>query len=51
MVPIGIAHLHISGDEVVVPNTHVDQFNALRNYVRGKIVPDTEVYIRNVIGN
>jgi sporulation protein YlmC with PRC-barrel domain len=51
MVPIGLAHLHINNDEVVLPNIHIDQFNALPNYEAGKIGPDTEMYVRSVIGS
>ncbi len=51
MIPIGIAHLHTNSDEVVLPNVHADQFNALPSYEDGKIGPDTEVYIRGVIGS
>ncbi|MFD0941053.1 PRC-barrel domain-containing protein [Pedobacter boryungensis] len=51
MIPIGIAHLHTSDDEVVLPNIHLDQYNALPAYEADKIGPDTEAYIRNVIGS
>jgi hypothetical protein len=51
MIPIGIAHLHVSDDEVVLPNVHLDQFNALPPYEEDKIGPETEVYIREVIGS
>jgi hypothetical protein len=51
MIPIGLAHLHTSADEVVLPNIHIDQFNALPNYEQGAIGPDTEMYIRSVIGS
>jgi hypothetical protein len=51
MIPIGLAHLHTSDDTVVLPNIHIDQFNALPTYESGKIGPDTEMYIRSVIGS
>ena len=51
MIPIGIAHLHTSDDEVVLPNVHVEQFNALPAYDEDKTVPATEVQIREVIGS
>lgn len=51
MVPIGIAHLHTSDDEVVLPNVHIDQFNALPAYDEDATVPATEVQIREVIGS
>ena len=51
MIPIGIAHLHTSDDEVVLPNVHTEQFNALPNYVDGEIGPATEVQVREIIGS
>ncbi|MFI5453404.1 PRC-barrel domain-containing protein [Pedobacter sp. UC225_61] len=51
MIPIGIAHLHTSDDEVVLPNIHLDQYNALPAYEFDKISPETEVYIRTIIGS
>ena len=51
MIPIGIAHLHTSDDEVILPNVHVEQFNALPAYDENNTVPATEVQIREVIGS
>lgn len=51
MIPIGIAHLHTSDDEVVLPGIHTEQFRALPAYEEGRIGPDTEVQIRSVIGS
>lgn len=51
MVPIGIAHLHVSEDEVVLPNIHLSQFVDLPDYKFDEIGPETEVHIRNVIGS
>ncbi len=51
MIPIGIAHLQSSGDEVVLPNVHVEQFNTLPNYDENKTVPATEIQIRQIIGS
>ena len=51
MIPIGIAHLHLSDDEVVLPNIHMDQFNALPAYEQNEIGPETEVLIRAIIGS
>ena len=51
MIPIGIAHLHTSDDEVVLPNVHVEQFNALPAYDENRTVPATEVQIREIIGS
>ncbi|WP_158542108.1 PRC-barrel domain-containing protein [Pedobacter chinensis] len=50
-VPIGIAHLHTSDDEVVLPNIHPDQLISLPRYERDTFGHDTEVYIREVIGS
>lgn len=51
MIPIGLAHLHVSNDEVVLPNIHIEQFNALPNYRSEETGPETEVFIRSVIGS
>ncbi|RZK54969.1 MAG: PRC-barrel domain containing protein [Pedobacter sp.] len=51
MIPIGIANLQETADEVILPNVHLEQFNALPAYETDKIGPDTEVYIRSVIGS
>jgi hypothetical protein len=51
MIPIGLAHLHVSDDEVVLPNIHIDQFNALPDYDPDSTGPETEVYIRSIIGS
>ncbi|WP_432709692.1 PRC-barrel domain-containing protein [Pedobacter sp.] len=51
MIPLGIAHLHTSDDEVVLPGLHVDQFNALPPYDKAALGPEMEVQIRNVIGS
>ena len=51
MVPLGIAHLHNSDDEVVLPSLHVDQFNALPEYDVEKLGPEVEIQIRSVIGS
>lgn len=51
MIPIGIAHLHTTDDEVVLPNVHQEQFNALPMYVEDKIGPETEVQVREIIGS
>jgi hypothetical protein len=49
MVPIGIAHLHTSDDEVVLPNVDASQLNALPSYDENATVPATEILIREVI--
>ncbi|TKC07585.1 PRC-barrel domain-containing protein [Pedobacter frigoris] len=51
MIPLGIAHLHSNDDEVVLPGLHIDQYNALPDYDKDDIGPDTEVLIRSVIGS
>lgn len=51
MIPLGIAHLHTSNDEVVLPGLHIDQFNALPEYHKGEISPEKEVQIRSIIGS
>ncbi len=51
MIPIGLAELLNNADQVILPNIHIDQFNELPNYETGKIGPDTEMYVRTVIGS
>jgi len=51
MIPIGIAHLHPELNHVILPNLHLDQFNALPTYVDGEIGPATEQQIREIIGS
>jgi sporulation protein YlmC with PRC-barrel domain len=48
LIPIGIAQLHESDDEVILPNVTLAQLSALPTYERGKLTPENEVYIRNV---
>ncbi|MGY4384364.1 hypothetical protein ACVWYN_001390 [Pedobacter sp. UYP24] len=51
MIPLGIAHLHTSNDEVVLPGLHLDQYNALPAYYKDQIGPELEVQIRSIIGS
>lgn len=51
MIPLGIAHLHTSDDEVVLPGLHVEQFNALPDYNKNELGPELEVHIRDIIGS
>lgn len=51
MIPLGIAHLHTSDDEVVLPGLHVDQYQALPAYDKDQLSPEMEVQIRSVIGS
>lgn len=51
IIPIGLAHLHINHDEVVLPNIHLEQFNALPNYKLVQVGPEIEMQIRSIIGS
>jgi len=51
VIPLGIAHLHLSDDEVVLPGLHIDQFNALPNYDKDQLGPEMEMEIRWIIGS
>ena len=51
LIPLGIAHLHISDDEVVLPGLHIEQFNALPAYDKDQLGPELEVQIRSIIGS
>ena len=51
MIPIGIATLHHSDDEVLLPNVHIAQFTALPHYEKDNIGSQTEMMIRSVIGS
>ncbi|MDQ7947416.1 MAG: PRC-barrel domain-containing protein [Pedobacter sp.] len=51
MIPIGLANIHISEDEIILPNIHLEQFNALPDYQFDRIGPETEVIIRSIIGS
>ena len=51
LIPLGIAHLHTSDDEVVLPGLHIDQYNALPPYNKDELGPELEVQIRSVIGS
>lgn len=51
MIPLGIAHLHRSDDEVVLPGLHLHQYQALPAYHKEQLGPEIEVQIRSVIGS
>jgi len=51
MIPLGIAHLHISDDEVVLPGLHLDQYQALPDYDQAELSPELEREIRAIIGS
>jgi len=50
LVPIGLAELHESDDDVILPNVTVDQLRALPVYEKGQIGRDTENSVRSVFG-
>ncbi|PIQ21175.1 MAG: hypothetical protein COW65_10720, partial [Cytophagales bacterium CG18_big_fil_WC_8_21_14_2_50_42_9] len=50
LVPIGLAELHESDDDVMLPNVTVDQLRALPVYEKGQIGRDTENSVRSVFG-
>ncbi|RZK57912.1 MAG: PRC-barrel domain containing protein [Pedobacter sp.] len=51
MIPVGIASLHPSDNEIVLPNVHSDQFILLPDYLSGEVNTATEQQIRNIIGS
>jgi hypothetical protein len=51
MIPMGIANLHVSEAEVILPNIHIDQFNQLPAYGKSEIGPAIEVQIREIIAS
>jgi len=50
LVPIGLAELHESDDDVILPNITADQLRALPIYEKGQIGRDTESSVRSVFG-
>ncbi|MGF1923441.1 MAG: PRC-barrel domain-containing protein [Bacteroidia bacterium] len=51
MIPVGLANLHPSENEIILPNLHIDQFNALPSYRQENIGPEIEQQIRSIIGS
>lgn len=51
MIPIGIAQLHETKPEVILPNIHMDQFNALPSFDGHLPSYDTEQLVRQIIGS
>lgn len=51
LIPIGIAQLHESNDEVTIPNITLTQLAALPAYEKGQLTPENEVHIRNLLSN
>ncbi|WP_432714302.1 PRC-barrel domain-containing protein, partial [Pedobacter sp.] len=49
LVPIGVAKLHESDDEVILPNVTLTQLSALPAYEKGQLTPENEIFIRNVL--
>ena len=50
LVPIGLAELHESDDDVLLPSITVAQLNQLPAYEKGNITSETESTIRNILG-
>jgi stress response protein YsnF len=48
LIPIGVAELHESDDDVIIPNITAEQFRALPVYEKGRLTRETETSIRNV---
>ncbi len=51
MIPIGIAQLHETKPEVILPNIQIDQFNALPSFDGNLPSNDTEQLVRQIIGS
>jgi hypothetical protein len=48
LIPIGIAELHESDDDVILPNVTAEQLRVLPIYEKDRLTRDTETTIRNV---
>lgn len=51
MIPVGMATLHPSDDEIILPNIHMDQFIALPEYDEDEVNPQTEQQVWKTIGS
>ncbi|QHL89289.1 DUF2382 domain-containing protein [Nibribacter ruber] len=51
LVPIGMAQLHDSDDDVILPSVTVEQFRALPTYEKGHFGREVEDSVRNVFGS
>lgn len=51
LVPIGVAELQESDDDVVLPNITAEQLRALPVYEKGNLTRETEMSVRNVFGD
>ena len=49
LVPIGIANLHEKEDNVILSGITTEQLQELPDYLKGKITPETESRIRNLL--
>lgn len=47
LIPVGLAELHDSDDDVILPNVTAEQLQALPVYEKGTLNRDTEMSIRN----
>ncbi|MCP2044416.1 DUF2382 domain-containing protein [Pontibacter sp. HSC-36F09] len=50
LIPIGVAELQDSDDDVILPNITADQLQALPLYEKGSLTRDTEMSVRKVFG-
>jgi hypothetical protein len=51
MIPVGMATLHPSDDEIILPNIHMDQFIALPAFDEDELNQQTEKQIWSIIGS
>ncbi|RZK13091.1 MAG: PRC-barrel domain containing protein [Flavobacterium sp.] len=51
MIPVGMATLHPSDDEIILPNIHLDQFIALPDYEQDVVNQHTEQQIWETLGS
>jgi uncharacterized protein (TIGR02271 family) len=51
LIPIGVAELQESDDDVILPNVTADQLRALPVYEKDNLTRDTEMTIRNIFGS
>ncbi len=47
--PIGVAQIHESDDEVILPNITMAQLIALPAYKKDQLLPENEVLIRSIL--
>ena len=51
LIPIGVAELQESDDDVILPNVTAEQLRALPVYEKDNLTRDTEMTIRNIFGS